>query len=241
MKTRLLILFVIVMIGFVGSVFAQYMGNLGYPVNTPNECIGGPGEECPLEIIDKTKWKVGTIAWDKPLYYEKQFSKIETKIIVNDFDMNTHPTIKDWIAIQLWSKFSPDKITISQLFESSENSGIFEGYITLLNETSNPYQNKLKVNQTDVIFASYYDWTLPENQNSTKIEIITESLVRPDSENADTEYYDDTNIKGEFTENIEVDIEPVSQIDDNTCCDFTIPVIASFTVIPVIYVILRLK
>jgi len=51
----------------------------------------------------------------------------------------------------------------------------------LLNETSNPFQNKLKVDKTDIIFASYYDWTLPENLNSTKIEIIAKSLVSLDS------------------------------------------------------------
>ncbi|GEM_PF-4159037 len=230
----------LILIGFAGTAHAQYMGNLGYPINTPNECTAGPGMECPLEIIDKTKWKVGTIAWDKPLYHEKKLSEIQTKVIVNDFDMNTHPTIKDWVSIQLWSKSSPEKINL-QLNESSENSGIFEGFIILLNESSNPFQNKLKVNKTDIVFASYYDWTLPENQNSTKIEIITESLVRLDSENADMEYYDYANIEEEFIELTDLDIGPAVPIDDNPCCDFTIPVISSLAVIPVIYIILRRK
>ena len=154
----------LILFGFTSQAFAQYMGDLGYPVNTPHECTAGPGMDCPLEIINKTKWTVGTIAWEKSLYYDKQLSKIQTKVTVIDFDMNTHPTIKDWIAIQLWSESSPDKITIDQLFETSENSGIFEGLITLSNETSNPFQNKLKVNQTDVVFASYYDWTLRKSK-----------------------------------------------------------------------------
>lgn len=168
---------IIILVGFTSQAFAQYLGDLGYPVNIPHECTAGPGMDCPLEIIDETRWAVGSIAWEKFLYYEAQFSKIETKVTVNDFDMNTHPTIKDRISIQLWSESQPDKITIDQLFETSENSGIFEGYITLSNETSNPLQNKLKVNQTDVIFASYYDWTLPEFQNSTSIEIVASSMV----------------------------------------------------------------
>lgn len=181
LKFLFIMMFVLTVLGYSNFAASQYVGNIpSIPDNSlPRMCVGGigPEAECPMEIINKTNWAVGSITWDRPLYHEKKLFQISAKVIVQDFDMNTHPTIKDWIAIQLWSKSSPDKITISPLFELSENSGIFEGSITLLNETSNPFQNKLKVNKTDVIFASYYDWTLPENQNSTKIEIIAESLV----------------------------------------------------------------
>ena len=182
LKITFVVIFVLFVLGSSNYVLSQYIDN-DPPINTPLACLGGIGRgfECPVEIIDKTKWTVGSIIWDKPLYHEKTLSKIQAKVIVHDSDMNTHPTAKDWVAIQLWSKSSPDRIIISQLFESSENSGVFEGSIILLNQTSNPFQNKLKVDKTDIVFASYSDWTLPENHNSTKIEIITKSLVSLDS------------------------------------------------------------
>lgn len=190
LKFIFIIIFVLTVLGYSNLAASQYVGNIpSIPDNSlPHECSGGIGGDCPLEVIDKTKWNVGTITWDKPFYHDEKLSKVQAKVIVKDFDMNTYPTIKNWISIQLWSESSPNKITILQLFESSENSGIFEGSITLLNETSNPFQNKLKVNKTDIVFASYYDWTLPENQNSTKIEIIAKSLVSLDSLSGKFEY-----------------------------------------------------
>ncbi len=185
LKFIFIIIFVLTVLGYSNLAVSQYVGNISsIPDNSlPRECVGGigPDFECPVEVINKTNWSIGSITWDRPLYHEKKLFQIPAKVVVRDFDMNTLPNDKDLITIQLWSESSPDRITISQLFESSENSGVFEGSITLLNETSNPFQNKLKVNKTDIVFASYYDWTLPENQNPTKIEIITKSLVSLDS------------------------------------------------------------
>ena len=187
---KIILLFVLVLSSVlsVNVTFAQNNGTDSIPINTPHECTDSSGIACPLEIINKTQWDVGTIAWNNTAYREEKLSEIQTKIIVYDFDMNTHPTVKDWVSIQLWSKSSPDKITIPQLFESSEDSGIFEGPIILINATSKPiFLNQLNVNQTDVVFASYYDWTLPENLNSTKIEIIAESPVNFEPVNVDTD------------------------------------------------------
>jgi len=129
LKFILLAIVILTVLGYSNSALSQYVGNIPSISDNslPRMCAGGigPNAECPVEVINKTKWMVGSIALDRPLYHEKNLSQISAKVTVRDSDMNTLPNDKDFIAIQLWSKSSPDKITISQLFESSENSGIF--------------------------------------------------------------------------------------------------------------------
>jgi len=82
------------------------------------------------------------------------------KIILIDSDMNTNPTIRETIEIDVWSDLDAGGIDLF-LNETGNNTGIFEATI-MLSDVKESHGVILKVNNGDYITAEYRDFTLPD-------------------------------------------------------------------------------
>lgn len=117
-------------------------------------------------------WNVATIQFTN----DKFFSNEQISVKVVDVDMNLNPEAIDQIPIQLYSDSDVAGIILDAI-ETSENSGVFVGTISL-SQSSTSSGNRLFSVPGDQVFAKYDDYTLPKPYSiSDNIELLTSATI----------------------------------------------------------------
>lgn len=117
-------------------------------------------------------WNVATIQFTNDEFFSNE--QISVKVI--DVDMNLNPEAIDQIPIQLYSDSDVAGIILDAT-ETSENSGVFVGTISL-SQSSTSSGNRLFSVPGDQVFAKYDDYTLPKPYSiSDNIELLTSATI----------------------------------------------------------------
>jgi len=157
MKTRLLIIIVIGIIGFVGLAYAHHDGTVH---SIPN-----------AEMI-KQEYTVAVIVWDKTSYFAPGTGIVR----VTDSDMNLNPDRLDTLDVQVWSDSDAGGIDFV-LIETDDSTGVFEGTVSFTpsDESSG---RRLRVLHGDTLTAKYTDATLPLQHTTENLDITTKSKIK---------------------------------------------------------------
>lgn len=117
-------------------------------------------------------WNVGTIQFTNDEFFSNE--QISVKVV--DVDMNLNPEAIDQIPIYLYSDSDAAGIILDTT-ETSENSGVFVGTISL-SQSSTSSGNRLYSVPGDHVFAKYDDYTLPKPYSiSDNIELLTSAII----------------------------------------------------------------
>lgn len=117
-------------------------------------------------------WNIGTIQFTNDEFFSNDL--ISVKVV--DVDMNLNPEAIDQIPIQLYSDSDVAGIILDTT-ETSENSGVFVGTISL-SQSSTSSGNRLYSVPGDQVFAKYDDYTLPKPYSiSDNIELLTSARI----------------------------------------------------------------
>ncbi|WP_299293261.1 hypothetical protein [Nitrosopumilus sp.] len=117
-------------------------------------------------------WNVATIQFTN----EEFFSNEQISVKVIDVDMNLNPEAIDQIPIQVYSDSDVAGIILDAT-ETSENSGVFVGTISL-SQSSTSSGNRLFSIPGDQVFAKYDDYTLPKPYSiSDNIELLSSATI----------------------------------------------------------------
>ncbi|MCE2614597.1 MAG: hypothetical protein LVO36_01695, partial [Nitrosopumilus sp. (ex Thoosa mismalolli)] len=117
-------------------------------------------------------WNVGTIQFTNGEFFSNE--QISVKVV--DVDMNLNPEAIDQIPIHLYSDSDAAGIILDAT-ETSENSGVFVGAISL-SQSSTSSGNRLYSVPGDKVFAKYDDYTLPKPYSiSDNIELLTSAII----------------------------------------------------------------
>ena len=117
-------------------------------------------------------WNVATIQFTNDEFFSNE--QISVKVV--DVDMNLNPEAIDQIPIQIYSDSDVAGIILDAI-ETSENSGVFVGTISL-SQSSTSSGNRLFSVPGDQVFAKYDDYTLPKPYSiSDNIELLTSATI----------------------------------------------------------------
>ncbi len=96
------------------------------------------------------------------------------KIILTDFDVPNIPTYIDTVTVFVYSDSFPEGIHL-KLYETENNSGIFERTFSLSETRSAP--SVLYVREGDTGIVTYTDDTLPTNHEFSEIQLMETTLI----------------------------------------------------------------
>ncbi len=117
-------------------------------------------------------WNVATIQFANDEFFSNE--QIAVKVV--DVDMNLNPEAIDQVPIQLYSG-SDAAGTVLDATETSENSGVFVGTISL-SQSSTSGGGRLYSVPGDQVFAKYDDYTLPKPYSmSDSVKLVTSARI----------------------------------------------------------------
>jgi hypothetical protein len=166
MKTRLLIIIAIGMIGFTSSTFAQDLP----PCSSDRVACQNP------PICENTMWDCpdnsnifsiiteSTIQWKEAMFGIKNGTGF-AELIITDSNANQNPTYREKIKAHVHSDFDPIGNTI-ELYETEKNSGIFERKFAISLTRTAP--EVLMTAEGDTITASYGDLSYQNKSKDSK-------------------------------------------------------------------------
>lgn len=96
------------------------------------------------------------------------------ELIVTDYDANKNPTYKETVNAHVYSDTDPEG-NIIELYETENNSGIFDRKFTISSTRSAP--SIVNTVEGDTLLAEYSDYTLPQDHTLSEIHLLETTLV----------------------------------------------------------------